>query len=233
MALGDAGRPPVVLLHGWGGSYEASWVRHGWRDRLNAAGRQVIGIDLLGHGAKPAIEDPEHYADIASAVEAELPDGPLDIVGFSLGAKISLELASRRSDRFRRMVLGGLGDGFFVAGDGVGLAQALEQGLTAEDRVIRAGLLSYMAEANISHRGLAAVLRRPPNPIADIQALGRIQSRILMVNGVNDPIASPDDKLRAAVGNPGYVRLANVDHYSMPAQASFLETAVQFLNEDP
>ncbi len=96
-----------------------------------------------------------------------MPEGPLDIVGFSLGAKISLELACRRPDRFRRMVLGGLGDGYFVESAGVGLAEKLERGLTDEDRAKMPALVAYLKEADINPRGLAAVLRRPHNPLAN------------------------------------------------------------------
>ena len=132
MSASDAvALPPVVLVHGWGGSFEATYARHGWADRLRALGRKVVGLDVRGHGKKPAVEDPEHYADLASDLEADLPPGAFDIIGFSLGAKLSLELASRHPDRVRRMVLGGLGDGYFVNHAGLGLAEKLERGLTA------------------------------------------------------------------------------------------------------
>src|SRR5215218_8867716 len=41
---------PVVLVHGWGGSFEATWRAPGWEALLEDAGRRVIGVDLLGHG---------------------------------------------------------------------------------------------------------------------------------------------------------------------------------------
>jgi len=55
---------------------------------------RVLLIDLPGHGQKPASYDPADYADMASGLDAMLPPGVLDAVGFSLGGKVVLEGAS-------------------------------------------------------------------------------------------------------------------------------------------
>ena len=41
---------PVMCVHGWGGSFTATWERNGFTALLGDAGRPVIGVDLLGHG---------------------------------------------------------------------------------------------------------------------------------------------------------------------------------------
>ncbi|HEU4841145.1 MAG TPA: alpha/beta fold hydrolase [Ilumatobacteraceae bacterium] len=51
--------PPVLLVHGWGGSFDATWRRSGFTELLADAGREVIGVDLLGHGDAPKPHDPE------------------------------------------------------------------------------------------------------------------------------------------------------------------------------
>ena len=65
-AHSDATSPPVVLVHGWGGSFAATWQRSGFTDLLADAGREVIGIDLLGHGTAPKPHDPEAYDDLTA-----------------------------------------------------------------------------------------------------------------------------------------------------------------------
>jgi pimeloyl-ACP methyl ester carboxylesterase len=45
---------PVVLVHGWGGSFRRTWQEPGMTALLEDAGRQVIGVDLLGHGDAPS-----------------------------------------------------------------------------------------------------------------------------------------------------------------------------------
>ena len=49
---------PVVLVHGWGGSFRTTWRQSGFTELLADAGRTVIGVDLLGHGAAPKPHDP-------------------------------------------------------------------------------------------------------------------------------------------------------------------------------
>ena len=68
---------PVVLVHGWGGSFESTWQRSGFTELLADAGREVIGVDLLGHGNAPKPHDPEAYDDLTARVVDVLPDEPV------------------------------------------------------------------------------------------------------------------------------------------------------------
>ena len=105
--------PPVVLVHGWGGSFQTTWRQSGFTELLADAGREVIGVDLLGHGEAPKPHDPAEYADMTTRITDALPDGPVDIVGFSLGAITTLRLATRRPELFQRIVLSGIGRNVF------------------------------------------------------------------------------------------------------------------------
>jgi len=87
---------PLVLLHGIGHRWQA------WSPVLDAlaGSHDVIAVDLPGFGASPPLPDGRGY-DMPSAVQAcadIFADLGLDrphIAGNSLGAAISLELASR------------------------------------------------------------------------------------------------------------------------------------------
>src|SRR5688572_30179633 len=92
-AVSQRANRPIVLLHGCGGSRRATFEETGWIDAIAARGRVAVALDLPGHGRIPAPHDPQRYADMAGLVASHLPEGPFDIVGFSLGAKIALELA--------------------------------------------------------------------------------------------------------------------------------------------
>jgi pimeloyl-ACP methyl ester carboxylesterase len=85
---------PLLLIHGIGGSWK-SWmpVLH----RL-AAHREVIAIDLPGHGKTPPLEGPTTISTLADAVTGFLRNHNLlgiDAVGSSMGARLVLELARR------------------------------------------------------------------------------------------------------------------------------------------
>ena len=107
---------PVVLLHGFATSSARTWGENGWLDLLADAGRQTVPIDILGHGTAEKPHDPAAYADLEGYVAERLPDGPVDAVGFSMGARLLLGLAIAQPDRFRRIVTLGVGRNLFEPG---------------------------------------------------------------------------------------------------------------------
>src|SRR3954447_21963603 len=85
---------PLVLIHGLGST--GRW----WRLVVEAlaAERQVIALDLPGHGETPPLPGPATFAGLADAVAAFLDAQNLvgaAVVGSSMGARLVLELARR------------------------------------------------------------------------------------------------------------------------------------------
>jgi len=86
---------PLVLIHGIGGSWRS------WQliiDALVAGGREVIAVDLPGHGATPSLAGEVSIRTLANAVTEFLEEHHLlgvDAVGSSMGARLVLELARR------------------------------------------------------------------------------------------------------------------------------------------
>jgi 2-succinyl-6-hydroxy-2,4-cyclohexadiene-1-carboxylate synthase len=67
----------------------------------------ALAPDLLGHGDAACPADPAAYA-VEREVErlvARLPDGPVDVVGYSLGGRVALQLALAHPERVDRLVL--------------------------------------------------------------------------------------------------------------------------------
>lgn len=86
--------PPLLLVHGLGGSWRS------WITILPALSevREVVALDLPGHGETPAVASSGTFRGLADSVETFIVDQGLegiDIVGSSLGARIVLELARR------------------------------------------------------------------------------------------------------------------------------------------
>ena len=107
----------VALIHGWGGSFSATWQRNGFTALLEDSGASVIGIDLLGHGDAPKPHDPDAYGDLTTRIVEALPDEPVDAVGFSLGAMTLLRAAIDDPTRFNRLILAGVGSNIFKRDD--------------------------------------------------------------------------------------------------------------------
>jgi pimeloyl-ACP methyl ester carboxylesterase len=85
---------PLLLVHGLGGSWRS------WTTVLDAlaAEREVIAVDLPGHGATPPLEGEVSFRTLTDAVAAFVAAHDLtgvDVVGSSMGARLVLELARR------------------------------------------------------------------------------------------------------------------------------------------
>jgi len=219
--------PPVVLVHGMASSFDLNWRRTGLADLLADAGREVVPVDLLGHGSAPAPHEPEAYADLTARVVEVLPDGPVDAVGFSLGAQVLLETARDDPARFGRLVLGGVGDALLGAQDREPLAAALEAGDPGAPGIL--GLFVRLAEGSgTDPLALAALLRRPPASLTE-EDLGRVAGPVLLVLGDRDH-AWPADRLLAAFPDARLKALKGVDHFATPTDFGFLDATLDFLD---
>jgi pimeloyl-ACP methyl ester carboxylesterase len=97
--------PPLVLLHGGLLTIELTFG-----DVLPALAErhQVVAIELQGHGRTADDNRPlslERLADDVAGVLAEVGVGRADVVGFSLGGLVTVELARRHPERVHRVVL--------------------------------------------------------------------------------------------------------------------------------
>jgi pimeloyl-ACP methyl ester carboxylesterase len=98
-----AGRP-LVLLHG------AFMSIDGFGPLLPALAktRQVIGVELQGHGHTADIDRPLRYeqlADDTAALLRHLDFDQADLSGYSLGAGTALQVAIRHPDLVRKLVV--------------------------------------------------------------------------------------------------------------------------------
>ncbi len=217
----------LILLHGFGSSFDHNWRQTGWVDILADFGVTVPAIDLPGHGSSSPLTDPAGYADVDEEVRRALPaDGLIAGVGFSAGAELLLRLAVAEPERFDRIVLLGLGDNVFESGDPAALVAALESSEEPED--VRARLFRRLAQsAGNDPRALSAFLRRPRRAVTD-EELSKLQCPILVVLGDRDTVGSAD-RLMAALPSASLVTLAGVDHFATPSDFGAIDATVTFL----
>ena len=221
---------PVVLVHGWGGSFESTWQRSGFTELLremtgkglgftavaDGEGRPIgiftDGVDLLGHGSAPKPHDPEAYADLGARVLDAMPPEPVDAVGFSLGAMTLLRIAMAQPHRFRKLVLAGVGRNLFERDD------------AAHQRIIDAlegnGVRSPsgIAESGLSSDGNTLVAS------ATCETLVAIGDR---------DFAGPGEVLADALPHATLKVLRNVDHFATPESFGFIDAALEFLDAVP
>ena len=106
----DEGRgPPIVLIHGFTGTIERSWINTGVLSDL-ARDYRVVALDLRGHGHSDKPHDATAYEEIGADVIRLLDHLKIEqahAVGYSLGGIILAKLLVTHPARFRSAVLGG------------------------------------------------------------------------------------------------------------------------------
>ncbi|MEV0825216.1 alpha/beta fold hydrolase [Nonomuraea rubra] len=114
---------PLVLIHG---SFSAIGTSFGKLLPYLAKNRQVIGVEIQGHGRTADIDrplSPQVLAGDVAALLGHLGVGRADVLGYSLGSSIAFHVAQQRPDLVRKLVLAsfsftpdglhpGLADGF-------------------------------------------------------------------------------------------------------------------------
>lgn len=104
-----SGRPPLVLLHGVGAD-SAEWLL---TLPFLARRRRVVAIDLLGHGRsdKPSGHGVDYRLRLLGETSAGALDGlpsfegPIDLLGHSLGGAVAIQIALLFPRLVRRLIL--------------------------------------------------------------------------------------------------------------------------------
>lgn len=217
---------PVVLVHGFATSSARTWGDNGWLDLLADAGRATLPIDLLGHGTADKPHDPAAYEALEALVAAQLPDEPVDAIGFSLGARVLLTLATEAPERFGRLVLTGVGANLLRSEGSDVILRAIEGEGDPTNPVVQyfAGLAQ---QPGVDRAALAACLRSP-RPVLTPERLARVRLPVLVVIGDKD-FAGPGEPLADALPQAELVTLRNVDHFATPKDFGAIDAALDFL----
>jgi len=239
-----AAAPAVLLVHGFSTSSERTWGETGWLDLLADEGRTVIAPDLLGHGTAPQPTDPAAYDQLEERVLDVLPPEPVDAVGFSLGARTVLVLASRHPQRFRRLVVAGVGANLFPPPESDSDGRSPIAGSSSDDGGDQSGgqsgdgadgadpvaahFAQLAASSGCDPAALRALIARPNPPRLDAESFARITHPTLIVLGDRD-FFGPADPLLAALPHAELVTLPGVDHFATPKAMRFLDAGLRFL----
>jgi pimeloyl-ACP methyl ester carboxylesterase len=100
-----SGKPPLVMLHGWmdiAASFQ--FVVDAF-----AQSRHVIAPDLRGFGLtqRPDADCywfPDYLADVDALLDQLAPDGPIDLLGHSMGGNVAMLYAGVRPARVRKLI---------------------------------------------------------------------------------------------------------------------------------
>lgn len=232
MTSTSASDRPIALLHGIGGTADGTWRHNGWMDLIADAGREAIGIDLLGHGNAPKPTDPTAYTDMHRYVLETLPEGRVDAIGFSLGARVLLQAAAEAPDRFGRLVVSGVGRNLFERDveRHAQIAAAIRGEGDTTDPFVR--YFTDLAADPDTDRAALQALIDAPSDVFTAQSLATVTMPVLVVLGDGD-FAGPADPLLEALPDATLVSLRNTDHFATPRSMACIDAALGFLDALP
>ena len=230
---------PILLIHGFASNSKVNWGSTGWVDLLTKAGRQVITIDNRGHGRSQKLYEPERYdasvmAGDSSNLITHLGHDRVDIMGYSMGARLTALLGINHAEQVRSLIIAGLASNMIT---GVGgsdevvaalRAPSLAKAKGAQGKGFRAfaeqtgGDLEALAACMSSHRVLVGE-----------DELGQIKAPTLVVAGSEDEIAGKVSVLVDAIPGAEGVTLPGKDHMKAVGDKTYKLSVLDFLDRRP
>ena len=227
-----SGLPPVLMVHGWAGSFARTWQMSGVETLLQETGRNVVGIDLLGHGTAEKPHDASAYSDISLPIRQSAPDLQVDAVGFSLGAIALLHAATINPSMFRKLILLGIGDKIFEPHDPKE-SKLIISGIdgTAEiENTLARQFGNYARHSDNDPLALRAVLQRPRDAVFTRENASAITAEVLVIVGDRDFVL-PADRLVQSFKNSKFKLLKNCDHFAATDNFSFIDAMLDFFKD--
>jgi pimeloyl-ACP methyl ester carboxylesterase len=232
---------PVVLVHGFASRAEHNWGLTGWYMQLSPHYR-VVALDCRGHGKSGKPHDPAAYAGNIMANDVIRLMDQLGIertllMGYSMGARISLGLLQSHPERLRAVVLGGIGatSATVTSFDRKPIVEALLSDNPSHLGSATAKQFRNFAEANGNDlKALAACMAadRPDQTSEDLKAL-RVNVPVMIVIGTKDTLVGSPELLRDSISGSELVKIEGRDHLNAPGDKRYKESVLRFFKSAP
>jgi pimeloyl-ACP methyl ester carboxylesterase len=237
-AGGGAGS--VLLVHGFATNRMENWRRLGWYGAFERKDFRIIALDLRGHGESDKPHDPaaygggEHLADIVGLLD-HLDVGRIDVLGYSMGARLALQLALGHGGRVANLIVGGVGGRMFEPpkppeGPPMTMAEAMraEDPEAIKDPTMR-GFRIFAEQQGEDRLALAAFTEGRGGPGFTRDDLFAIAAPTLVVAGARDELAGDPQVLADAIRGAKSITLPGCDHFSAIPHALFKAGVFDFL----
>jgi pimeloyl-ACP methyl ester carboxylesterase len=230
---------PAVLVHGFASNAENNWGMTGWLDLL-ARDHRVVALDCRGHGQSDKPHERAAYA--ASAMEDDVI-ALMDhagirralLMGYSMGGRISMGLLLRYPQRFRAVVLGGIGQ-VVAVNDPARRASIVEALLAPDASSVKAEIAKQFrrfAESNRNDlKALAACMGADRTTIA-ATALANNRVPVLLAVGSKDTVVASTRALATTIRSSRLVEIEGRDHLNTPGDKRYKEAVLEFFAAAP
>ena len=230
---------PILLIHGFASNHAVNWVNTLWVKTLTHAGRRVIALDNRGHGQSEKLYNPEDYATALMARDAcalldHLGIEWADVMGYSMGARITSFLTLNHPQRVRSMILGGLGH-HLVKGAALpmGIADAMDApALDSLTDPMQRMFRAFAEQTKSDLRALAACIRGSRQTLGP-EELGAILTPALVAVGDKDAVAGDPHKLAAILPKGVALDIPGRDHNLAVGDKVYKQGVLEFLAVRP
>lgn len=223
---------PLVLIHGYTGYAQASWVDSGFAGHLAARGHRVLMPDMRGHGDSDRPHDPESYppdvlADDCLALIEQFELTDYDLGGYSLGGRMVIRALARGASPRRAFAAGqGLEAVAHSAGRGGNFRRLLTGLGTFEPGSQEQAFEDWLTTSGADPAALLRVLDTPIDTPPD--SLAAITVPVLILTGAEDGHNATAQALADALPNGRYVTLPG-SHYTASRTPQFQNEVADFL----
>jgi pimeloyl-ACP methyl ester carboxylesterase len=231
----------VVLVHGFATNRAENWRRLGWYGAFERKGYRIVAHDARGHGESDKPHDPGAYGqgvlvdDILRLMDhAGL--GRVDLMGYSMGARLALQVALQHPDRVGNLIVGGIGGRMLKAPENqpaptMTMAEAMrtEDPETITDKTLK-GFRLFAEQQGEDRLALAAFTEARGGSMAlSADDLALMRPPTLVVAGSRDEMAGDPQELADAIAGAKSVTLPACDHFSAIPHALFKAAVFDFL----
>jgi pimeloyl-ACP methyl ester carboxylesterase len=235
-AVGTDRNEPILLIHGFASTHAINWVFPTWVKTLTEAGRRVILFDNRGHGRSEKLYDPGSYNISLMAADAlalldHLGLQRIDVMGYSMGARIGAFLAVTHPERVRSLVLGGLGhhlaDGATLP---AGVADAMEAPSLDDLTDPLQRMFRAFADATKSDRKALAACIRGARDLLPENRIATMRLPVLVAVGTKDEVAGDPVRLAAMFPTATVLAIPGRDHNRAVGDPTYKAGVLDFLS---
>ena len=227
---------PVVLVHGFASNRKENWQRLGWYGAFERKRIRCVALDCRGHGESAKPHDPAAYSRAAMAGDIvalldHLGVERADLMGYSMGARLSLAAALSAPGRFPLLILAALAASCSkpISGPTPWPRPWKRPIRIRSSNPLLRSFRGFADEQGEDRLALAALTRAHDAPF-ERAALSALTMPTLVVAGTRDELAGDPEELARAIPDGRAVTLPGCDHFSAIPHALFKAAVFDFLD---
>ncbi len=225
----------IILIHGFASNASTNWVGPGWVQLLGDSGYRVIALDNRGHGASQKFYQEkeyllEHMADDVVALLKHLNIQQANVMGYSMGARVSATLGSRNPELVNKLILAGNGYNMIEGGfDSSEIYNGLMADTDGDVTTTIGSEFRLFAKATGSDlKALASCIMGGRSYIKK-ELFETLKPETMVIVGTEDTVALNGEKLSSIIPNSRFEPIPKRNHMNAVGDKVYKQAVLDFL----